>query len=81
MKDYYPSCKALITNLKLTNQEYELLNKYNTEVKYNLTWFHCLRDKKPYILSLLNLIQLEIKICFKIRICTLFDTWSNSGRA
>lgn len=40
--------------IKLTNQEYELLNKYNTEVKYNLTWFHCLRNKKPYILSLLN---------------------------
>ncbi len=40
--------------IKLTVQEYEQLNKYNDEVKYNLTWFHCLRDKKPYILSLLH---------------------------
>lgn len=40
--------------IKLTIQEYEILQKYNSEVKYNLTWFHCLRDKKPYILSLLH---------------------------
>jgi hypothetical protein len=40
--------------IKLTVNEYELLNKYNKEVSYNLTWFHCLRDKKPYILSLLH---------------------------
>jgi hypothetical protein len=40
--------------IKLTIQEYQILQKYNDEVKYNLTWFHCLRDKKPYILSLLH---------------------------
>ncbi len=40
--------------IKLTSEEYEQLNEYNKEIKYNLTWFHCLRDKKPYILSLLH---------------------------
>ena len=40
--------------IKLTISEYEQINKYNDEVKYNLTWFHCLRENKPYILSLLN---------------------------
>ncbi len=31
--------------IKLTLDEYEKLNKYNEEIKYNLTWFHSIRNK------------------------------------
>ncbi len=31
--------------IKLTISEYEQLNKYNEEIKYNLTWFHSIRNK------------------------------------
>ena len=40
--------------IKLTINEYEEINKYSKDIKYNLTWFHCLRDNRPSILSLLN---------------------------
>lgn len=32
--------------IKLTIIEYEKLNKYNEEIKYNLTWFHSIRNKE-----------------------------------
>ncbi len=31
--------------IKITISEYEQLNKYNEEIKYNLTWFHSIRNK------------------------------------
>lgn len=44
--------------IKLTIVEYEQLNKYNKEIKYNLTWFHSIRNKdtspKSAIMSIYN---------------------------
>ncbi len=44
--------------IKLTTTEYEKLNKYNKEIKYNLTWFHSIRNKdispKSAIMSIHN---------------------------
>lgn len=41
MKDYYPSCKALITNLKLTNQEFRIYQYLCSQ--YNL------RKHEPFV--------------------------------